>query len=498
MLVCLACSSPDLERAPESGRPNIVCILADDLGYGDLGCYSSESKIPTPNLDELAREGMRFTDAHCPSSVCSPTRYGILTGRYCWRSWLSSSVLWAWDPPLIQPDRPTVSAFLQQRGYATICVGKWHLGWDWPTVGREPRHGGPRTNVGIVVDFDRPIAGGPTARGFDAYFGDDVPNFPPYCYIENDRTVGTPSQAKPDSMFGTPGPMLPGWKLDQVMPDITARAVRAIDEHARAAEGQPFFLYFALTAPHTPIAPSERFVGQSQAGRYGDYVHQVDHTVGEVMAALDRNGLAANTLLVFTSDNGSPARNGANMSGPPGSVVRDFGHHPSGPWRGMKADIYEGGHRVPFIVRWPGQIEAGAVSEEIICHVDLFRTIAAILGEQPPAGSAEDSYDILPVLRGRELERPIREATVHHSSSGMFAIRQGRWKLILGLGSGGWTSPVRIEPEPGEAIGQLYDLASDPGESDNLYQEQPEIVARLAQLLDAYRRSGRSTPVESR
>ena len=224
VLICLACSSPDLERAPESGRPNIVCILADDLGYGDLGCYSSESRIPTPNLDELAREGMRFTDAHSPSSVCSPTRYGILTGRYCWRSWLSSSVLWAWDPPLIQPDRPTLPAFLQQRGYATICVGKWHLGWDWPTVGRQPRHGGPRTNVGIEVDFDRPIAGGPTTRGFDAYFGDDVPNFPPYCYIENDRTVGTPSQAKPDSMFGTPGPMLPGWKLDQVMPDITARA----------------------------------------------------------------------------------------------------------------------------------------------------------------------------------------------------------------------------------------------------------------------------------
>lgn len=469
-------------------HPNVVFVLADDMGYGDLACQNPESKIPTPNLDRLAREGMRFTDAHSPSAVCSPTRYGVLTGRYCWRSRLKKGVLWTWDAPLIEEDRLTVAQLFKGAGYRTACIGKWHLGWDWPTKDGNPLD---HKSTGPSVDFTKQIGGGPTSVGFDYYFGDDVPNFPPYCFIENDGAVGIPSEMKPDSMFGIPGVMLKGWKLESVMPTITTKAVEWIETCAKDPEG-PFFLYFALTAPHTPIAPADAFRGTSQAGAYGDYVVQVDHTVGQVVGALERSGVAENTLLIFTSDNGSPCRDGTKMNGRINSV-RKYGHNPSRPWRGIKADAWDGGHRVPFIARWPGTIPAGQVSTELICHVDFMATAAAILSDALPADAGEDSHNLLPVLAGKSLEHPLREAVIHHSSSGLFCVRQGRWKLIVGLGAGGFSGPIR-KPKPGEPKGQLYDMHADPAEERNVYDQHPELVQRLTDLLEHYKKSGRSAP----
>ncbi|MHC4745665.1 MAG: sulfatase family protein [Planctomycetota bacterium] len=469
-------------------RPNIVYILADDMGYGDLACQNAESKIPTPNLDRLASEGMRFTHAHSPSAVCSPTRYGILTGRYCWRTRLKRGVLWHWDKPLIEAKRLTVGKFLQNHGYDTACIGKWHLGMDWPTTdGKEPVGMGRHNvkNSGANVDFAGEITNGPTSRGFDYYFGTAVPNFP------------IPAEPKPDDMFGGPGPMLKGWKLEEILGGLEERAVEYIDAKGgkiknkafRQTANQPFFLYMPLTAPHTPIAPPPEFKGKSKAGAYGDFVNQVDHVVGQVLDALERNGFADDTLVIFTSDNGSPGRDGTNMSGPTNSVRR-YGHNPSHILRGIKADVWDGGHRVPFLARWPGSIKPGSVSDETICHVDLIATVAAILGRDLPADAAEDSYDILPALLGRKLEKPIHEATVHHSGNGMFAIRQGRWKLILGKGSGGWSGRGKKDDPPV----QLYDMTADIRERKNLCKEHPDVVERLTKLLDKYRDQGRSRP----
>lgn len=477
--------------APATTKPvNIVYILADDMGYGDLACQNAESKIPTPNLDRLAAQGMRFTDAHSPSAVCTPTRYGILTGRYCWRTHLKKGVLWTYDKPIIDEERLTVPKMLQKHGYHTACVGKWHLGWDWPGKdGKAPVARGE----GYDVDYTQPIEGGPLTRGFDYYFGTAVPNFPPYCFIENDHTVGLPTVPKPDSMFGCPGPMLPGWKLEEILPELGKHAVTYINERAQEPE-RPFFLYFPLTAPHTPIVPAQEFLGKSHAGRYGDFVNQVDWTIGQVMNALDEHGLADNTLVIFTSDNGSPARNGENANGPTRSVVTDTGHNPSWKLRGIKADVWDGGHRVPFIARWPKHIQAGTTSSELICHSDLMATCAALLSETLPNDSGEDSYNILPALLDELDGTPIREAVVHHSGSGAFAIRQGKWKLIVKLGSGGWTDPKNGKPEPGGPEGQLYDMEVDIAEQRNLWLERPDVVKKLTGLLEKYQNEGRSAP----
>ncbi len=476
--------------ARRRGKPNIVYILADDMGYGDLECQNAESKIPTPHLNRLAAEGVRFTDAHSPSAVCTPTRYALLTGRYCWRTELKKGVLWPWAPPLLEAERLTVPKLLGGRGYHCACIGKWHLGWDWATTdGRAAVIDGPGENV----DFAQPIANGPTTRGFDYYFGTAVPNFPPYCFIENDRTVGIPIETKPKEMFGHAGPMLPGWKLEGILPGLTKRAVEYIDERA-GEPARPFFLYMPLTAPHTPIVPAKEFLGKSQAGRYGDFVHQVDWTVGQVLAALKRNRLADNTLVIFTSDNGSPARNGENACGPARSCLKETGHNPSGELRGIKADIYDGGHRVPFVARWPECIPAGKTNGELICHTDLLATCAALLGEELPSDAAEDSYNILPALKTEPLDAPIREAVVHHSGNGAFAIRRGRWKLIIRLGSGGWTKPSSQKPKPGGPQGQLYDMTQDISEQENLWLARPDVVKELTALLDSYRAQGRSTP----
>ncbi len=475
--------------------PNIVLILADDLGYGDLGCYSPVSQIPTPELDQLAAEGWRGRDSHSPSAVCTPTRYGILTGRYAWRTWLQQSVLLEWDPPLIEEGRLTLPALLSEHGYHTACIGKWHLGWDWPIVeGRSPNRGGGRGVDSVKVDFSQPIAGGPITRGFDAYFGHDVPNFPPYAFIENDRMVIAPTETKTDQFFGVPGPMVPGWDPSAEFPELTRRAVDYIGAQA-AVPGSPFFLFFTLPAPHTPIIPLEEFRGTSQAGIYGDFVHQVDHSVGQVLSALDEHGLSQNTIVIFASDNGSPARNGEQMCGPVGSVTTETGHDPNAPLRGIKADIHEGGHRVPVIVRWPGQIEPGTVSDEVTCHTDFFATLADLVGHSLGSDAGEDSYSLLPLWRGEPLAETVREATVHHSIDGLFALRRGKWKLVFGLGSGGWTRPSRVSAQPGKPAGQLYDLELDPKETTNVFAENPRVVEEMLALMQGYMDSGRSVPV---
>ncbi len=469
---------------PKSNRPNIVVIFADDLGYGDPGCYNTQSKIPTPHMDRLAAEGIRFTDAHSPSAVCTPTRYGLLTGRYCWRSSLKSGVLWGYSNPLIETDRLTLPSMLKRHGYRTGCVGKWHLGLGWVTKDGE-------TAKADNVDWSRPVTHGPQSLGFDYSF--ILPaslDMDPYCWLENGKTVEAPTDRTPGSKrrwdggegFWRAGPIAPSFDFTDVLPTITSKAVEFVKRQERDS---PFFLYVPLTSPHTPWMPTDEFRRTTEVDWYGDFVAQTDASIGRVVKALDDAGFRDETLVIVTSDNGSHW---------PFAQIERFGHRANGDWRGQKADIHEGGHRVPFVCRWPGHIEPGSRSDQTICLTDLMATFAAIVGDALPSSAGPDSYSILPAMLAPNLAEPIREAIVHHSLHGTFAIRQGPWKLIEGLGSGGFTAPQRIEPKPGEPAGQLYNLDDDPAEQNNLWSERPEVVERLAGLLDCYRQQSHSRP----
>lgn len=474
----------------EKNLPNIIVILADDLGYGDVGCLNPDSKIPTPHLDTMADNGITFTDAHASSSLCSPTRYGLLTGRYSWRSRRQGGALWSFAPPLIEDERLTIGRYLKEHGYHTACIGKWHLGMNWVD-----KDGNILENTGAEkgwnIDFTQPLQNGPTTRGFDYFFGTDAPNYPPYCFIENDRTIGIPSISKPDSMYGVPGIMLEEWDLYNVLPEMEKKSLEYIDR--RADSGQPFFLYFPLTAPHTPIAPTKEHRGKSEAGAYGDFVHQIDSIVGNILQTLEQKGIRENTLVIFTSDNGSPRMDGTDMAGKSDSILK-YGHNPSYTFRGKKADFWEGGHRVPFIVSWPGQVKEGVISNEIVCLTDIFATVAAIVGEKLPDSAGEDSYNIWPVLYDEQYSAPIREATVHLSGDGSFAIRQGKWKMEIGSGSGGGSVAPEKAMQEGWPMIQLYNLEEDIGEQNNLYDRYPDVVYRLTRLLENYVNNGRSTP----
>lgn len=483
ILVLLGCSVLFAHADPESARaaegnfvqPNLVLILADDLGYGDPGCYNPASRIPTPNIDRLAAQGMRFTDAHTPSAVCTPTRYGVLTGRYCWRSELKRGVLNGYSPLLIEPGRLTLASLLKQHGYSTACLGKWHLG----------------LGTAKPVDYGQPLRPGPNAVGFDYFFG--IPaslDMPPYVFVENARvteplTATTPASAMRrlgGNGFWRAGAIAPHFKHVDVLPVLTAKAVGFLQKQSKE---KPFFLYFALTAPHTPWMPTENFRGKSSAGYYGDFVGQVDATVGRVMQALEQSGLAKNTLLLFTSDNGAHWLP---------QDIDQWKHRANDGWRGQKADIWDGGHRVPFLVRWPGRIQAGSTSQELICLTDLLATAAALVGQKLPPDAGEDSFDITPVFLGKNRSLSVHEAIVHHSADGTFGIRQGPWKLAMALGSHGFSIPKDIKPRAGEARGQLYNLDMDPEEKNNLWLEKPEIVDRLTAVLDKYKAEGRSRP----
>jgi arylsulfatase A len=449
---------------------NVVVILADDMGLASLHHEHPGSGLPTPNLDRLAREGMSFTDAHSGSAVCSPTRYGLLTGRYSWRTSLKAGIVNRWGPPLIAEDRLTLADVAGQAGLRTACIGKWHLGWRWP------KKGGGTTRSPQEIDYSQPIGGGALEAGFEHYLGDDVPNWPPYVWIEDDRALALPTgQMQADGANGvSAGPMTPGWSLDAVLPELTRRCVRYVRDRARAEE--PFLLFFPMTSPHTPISPSATFQGQSGVSEYADFLLETDWSVGQVLRALEQYGIADETLVIFTCDNGtSPKANFARLS--------DGGVDLRGIWRGYKADIWEGGHRVPFLVRWPGVVAPGTRSDEPIVLTDIMATVAAALGVALPDDAAEDSVDLGPVMRGQE-HPPLHDAIVNHSISGQFAVRAGSWKLCFCAGSGGWSSP-----KDGPALRQglpklqLYDLATDPSETTNLVEEDPERVARMTALL---------------
>jgi arylsulfatase A-like enzyme len=496
LTVAALMASLSVTRADEPAKkPNVVVILADDLGYGDVSCYNpNRGKIPTPKIDELAKGSMRFTDAHSSSGVCSPTRYSLLTGRYHWRTRLQSGIVGVWGAPLIAPDRLTIAGLAKQHGYHTACVGKWHLGWDWPITADDKRHfqglgGKGKAEIAATAEqvaawkrvFAQRIPGGPTARGFDEYFGTDVPNWPPYCFVENDRTVGVPTTLLPAKEFtnnlaSLQGPALPEWKLEAVLPALADRACDIIAKQARAKT--PFLLYLPLTAPHTPLAVAREWKGKSELKHpYADFVMQTDAVIGRVLEAIKAADVEENTLVVLTSDNGCAPYIGAKD-------LESRGHFPSGPLRGYKADAWEGGHRVPFVVRFPGTVKPGSTCAQTVCSVDVLATLADVLGAKLPAGAGEDSVSLLPLLRGEE--KPIHEAVVHHSASGVFAIRSGRWKLILGPGGGGadGTPP------------HLYDLAADIGEKTDLAARHPEEVKRLTELMEKFVADGRSTPGE--
>ena len=484
--------------AAQENLPNLVIVFADDMGYGDPRAYNPRSRVPTPHIDALAARGMRFTDAHTPSSVCTPSRYGLLTGRYPWRSRLPVGIVNSWGGPVISGDRLTLGKALQAKGYRTACIGKWHLGWDWPveeggylSQELEGVNVGPDYEpFGERVDFSRPVREGPTTRGFDYYFGDDVPNFPPYAFIENDRVIGNPTDRMPINKGQRAGPMLPRWDLWAAQPTITARAVAWLEE--RTAEPEvPFFLYMPLLGPHTPIVPNAENRGKSRAGPYGDWVHQMDSILGKVVAVLERTGAIEDTIVMFTSDNGSPARSGIGSFGATGTVTEMYSHVPNAPWRGLKADAWEAGHRVPFIVRWDGRIEPSTVSDRTVCLTDIYATISEIVGFEMPHDSGEDSFSLAPLLFRRGSYG--RTMTVHHSLSGLFAIRKGSWKLILGDGSGGFSSPRGNMLQPGEdGPMQLYLLAEDPRERRNLIAARPDKKAELLDALVRLRDAGRS------
>ncbi|MBL6766170.1 MAG: arylsulfatase [Verrucomicrobiae bacterium] len=485
--------------------PNIVYILADDFGYGDASCYNPESKIPTPFIDRLAAQGMRFTDAHSPSAVCTPTRYGILTGRYCWRTRLKYRVLDGFDPPLIDRDTMTVPTLLKDRGYRTACIGKWHLGMQFtdndgapmpavPLDRREP----PR--AGKNVDYSRRISDGPTERGFDSFFGISASlNMAPFCFLENDRPVIIPTIDHPSvrTEFITvdEGLRSPDFTITGVMPALAGRAVRYIENHGARHRDQAFFLYLPLSAPHLPVVPNAEFRSRSHAGDYGDFVVETDAFVGDVMNALDRAGLAENTLLIFTSDNGGlyhwwDAREADDLKNyrpsARGQQMKEFGHQGNAHLRGTKADIWEGGHRVPFVARWPGKTPAGSTCDALVELTDLFATCAAITHSPAIPNAGKDSRNILPLLLGNTPKTPIRDYAVHHSLWGVFAIRQGDWKLIPHRGSGGFSRPRDLDPAKiGGPPGQLYNLKVDPSETTNVWADHPEVVARLSKLLAA-------------
>jgi arylsulfatase A len=444
-------------------QPNIVYILADDLGYGDVQCLNPQrGKIATPHLDKLAAQGMTFTDAHSGSSVCTPTRYGLLTGRYSWRSRLQSSVLSDYVEPLITADRLTVPGFLKQQGYHTACIGKWHLGY---TIEGAEKFGKKKKGAMEGALLGAVTLNGPITRGFDSFFGFHHARMMKSVF-ENDRVT----------QFMEPVDMLPA---------LAKRAASHIAE--RAKSGQPFFLYLPLNSPHTPIVPSKEWQGKSGLGDYGDFVMETDWAAGEVLAALDASGVANDTLVIFTADNGCSPAAGT-------SKLEKEGHYASAQFRGYKADIWDGGHRVPFFVRWPGKVKAGTQNAQLVCHVDLMATCGEILGVKLPENAGEDSMSFLPAMLGID-NASLRRNVVHHSINGRFAVREGPWKLCLCPGSGGWGKPGDADAaKQGLPEVQLYDLSTDIAETKNVSTEHPDIVAKLTKKLEDSIANGRSTP----
>lgn len=496
LVVCalffVSCGDKKVEQVAEEKRPNIIYILADDLGYGDISSFNPEGKIKTPNIDKLAEEGMKFTDAHSPSAVCTPTRYGILTGRYSWRSALKQGVLTGKSKALIPKSRTTVASLLQKADYNTSFIGKWHLGWDWAQKDSTNFGGeGWDSKDFSNLDFTQPVTNTPNDLGFDYAYGHSGSlDMAPYAYVENGKITAAVDHITEDTgkyTWWRKGPTAADFVHDDVTPNFFRKSMDYIKEKSK--EDNPFFLYLALPSPHTPILPTEEWLGKSELNPYGDFVVMIDDYVGQLTKTLEEQGLSENTVIIFTSDNGCSPE--ADFE-----VLGEQGHNPSSIYRGHKADIYEGGHRVPFIMKWPGKIKANSVSTQTICHTDLLATCADIVGVDLAETEGEDSFSMLPIFLNSE-EKFLREATVHHSINGSFAIRQDNYKLIFSPGSAGWSYP---KPGKDDMAGlpkfQLYDLKADPSEENNLIETNPDKINELAGLMKSYIENGRSTPGE--
>lgn len=475
-------------------KPNLVYILADDMGYGDVSYLNPQSAFRTPNLDRLGREGLCFTDAHATSAVCTPSRYGILTGMYNWRSPLKQGVLSGYSPALISPGTQTVASMLRHQGYDTACIGKWHLGMDWQTTDGQPIQQRSGSLAPGNVDYQASIGRSPNTFGFDYFYGISASlDMPPYVYIENDHVTQLPDHEDPGKAnppdgfapdFHRPGPCAPDFRHEDVLPHLCEKAV----EYITGQRGKPFFLYFPLPAPHTPIVPTAPYIGCSATNLYGDFCVMCDGVVGKVMDALQSSGQAENTILIFASDNGcSPQADFSQLA--------QWGHFPSYHFRGYKADIYEGGHRIPLLIRWPQMIAPGRSCDEVVCLCDLMATMAEILDVPLAPDMGVDSVSNLPVWRGEAYQTPLREATVHQSIDGSLSIRKGKYKLEMCPGSGGWSYPRPNRDDTSHLPSiQLYDLSEDLGEKHNLAEQLPEVVQQLKTLLVSYVRNGRSTP----
>jgi len=479
-------------------KPNILVLYADDLGLGDLGCFNPDSKIPTPNLDALAAGGMRFRDAHSSSGICTPSRYALLTGRHHWRDF--HGIVNAFGGSVFKKGQVTMASMLKEQGYRTAAIGKWHLGWDWAAIRKEDakRQGeGRKAGYGPeAFHWDRSIPDGPLDHGFDHYFGDTVINFPPYCWIEDEKVVTAPDVMMDSSKWPAikegnwecrPGPMASDWNPYENIPTTTRKGVEWIK--AQADTEEPFFLYFAWPSPHAPIIPNDQFDGKSGAGPYGDFVFETDDSAGQILRALEESGQAENTIVVFSADNGPEKY----------AYARDatYDHWSAHPLRGLKRDIYEGGHRVPFILRWPGLVEAGTESEVLISQVDLMQTFADLLGVELPETAALDSHSLLPYLKGEATE--VRSSHVHNTKTDQYAIREGDWVLIdskSGYLSGrndAWEAK-RSYPKDDKAPNELYHLKDDLGQKNDVASEHPERVERLQKLLQEIRDRGHSAP----
>lgn len=470
----------------EQNKPNIVIIYADDMGYGDLNIQNTDSKIPTPYMDQLASEGMRFTDAHSSSGICSPSRFAMLTGMYHWRR--QHNIVNSFEKPFFNESDITFPQVLKEHGYATACIGKWHLGWDWEFK-NEP--------AGLVtvddIDWSKPVSGGPVDRGFDYYFGDGTINFPPYAWIENDRIIEAPTEMMyPDNIgYETkegrwefrPGPRVKNWNPYEVLPALTEKGIEWIHQQDG---NKPFFLYFSFPSPHAPIIPNDEFDGTSGAGAYGDFIVQTDWVTGQILKALEDKGFDDNTIVIFTSDNG-PEQYAFERA-------RAYNHFSMGDLRGLKVDIWEGGHRVPMIIKWPGHIEAGSVSDKLISQIDYMSTLAAATGINLPEGVAPDSYNFLPTLLGETYDFPEREVLIHNTYEAKWAVRKNDW-LYMNVSSGEHRRMPEFFKElrgytDFETEGLLFNFKDDIEQRVNLYDDYPEKVREMDRLINVYKEQG--------
>lgn len=497
LFVCVLVGS-GVAHADQPPRMNVLVLYADDLGFGDLSIQNPESKIPTPNLDSLAHSAMRFTDGHSSSGICTPSRYALLTGRHHWRDF--HGIVNAFGGTVFKPERLTLPEMMQQSGYQTAAIGKWHLGWDWDSMkkpGVKPIKDGRKSAfTPDAFDWTQSIPDGPLAHGFDSYFGDTVINFPPYCWIENDHV-----QKAPDVMMDTAkwkpikegnwecrgGPMASDWDPYKNIPTITKRGVDFITQQKES--DKPFFLYFAFPSPHAPIIPNDKFDGKSKAGPYGDFVFETDDAIGQLLGALETSGQADSTIVIFSADNGSEKY----------AYARDekYDHWSSTPFRGLKRDIYEGGHHVPFMIRWPGMTKPKATTNALVSQIDIMATLAGYVGFELPDDAAEDSHDLLPLIRGET--ESVRTSHVHNTRQGAYAMRDGDWLLVAakdGYGSGrnkAWEAKHGYSADDKSAV-ELYDLSTDIGQRNNVAADHPDKVAELQALLVKIRNQGHSAP----